>query len=119
MDLRLYANLPNPEKFWRDWTYNFSYVIDNTVNFDTIKDDNNFNLFIALPGVSKEDLDLTIENNKLTITLEKEYKFVAPFVHIVELQEYNEDSIKTNLVNGVLEISMEKKVELKPKKLKI
>ena len=106
--------------FWKDWNSVKTVTNPFTVSKYGVKDkEGNYTVKLALPGVEKEDLDLTVENNKLTITLEKNHEFVSAFTHVIELQEYNEDSIKTSLVNGVLEITLEKKAELKPKKLKI
>lgn len=109
----------NDDLFCRSWSSTLSQLTEKTATFNTVKEENFIKVQLAVPGVDKKDLDLTVANNKLTITLEKDSTFIASFRHVIELQEYDVDSIKTSLVNGVLEISMEKKAELKPKKLKI
>jgi len=109
----------NEDLFCKSWSSTLSPLVGKVAIFNTIKEENFIKVQIAVPGVDKKDLDLTVANNKLTITLEKDSTFIESFKHVIELQEYDEDSIKTSLVNGVLEISMEKKAELKPKKLKI
>lgn len=111
--------LLSEDLFWKNWNSTLPALTGKATSYNTIKDENSLKVQIAVPGVEREDLDLTLIKNKLIISLEKDTTFVAPFTHVIELQEYNENSIKTNLVNGVLEITVEKTVENKPKKLKI
>lgn len=86
-----------------------------------------------LPGVSKEDIDLTITKDSLTLKGEakreeeiKEEDYYAcersygSFTRTIALPvEVNSEKAKASFKNGVLEIVLPKKEEAKPKEIKI
>jgi len=85
-------------------------------------------LDVVAPGLKKEDFKISLENNLLTIALEKkdeavnegekfvrrEYQFQA-FKRSFTLDEkINADGISAQYVNGVLTLNLPKKEEVKP-----
>ena len=104
-----------------------------TVN--TREDDNAYYVEVDLPGVKKEDIDITTEDNVLTISGERKLKeeskeedyykvesVYGKFSRSFTLPENVDVSkIEAKNENGVLEIVIPKKVEedKKPKKIEI
>lgn len=105
------------DDFWKDWENPATFRKE--VAYSIENEDEKFLIKYALPGVEKDDLELTIQRNILMVELKKDTTFVSAFTNNLKLDTFDEDTIKTNLVNGVLEIHMEKKAMEKPKKLKI
>lgn len=102
----------------------------NSLNpkIDISEDEKNIYLEMEIPGIKKEDLKITIENKKLTITGEKKNntdsndkrKFLSrervfgPFQKIFTIEhEINRENINADFENGILTITIEKLV---PKK---
>jgi len=74
---------------------------------------------LVVPEVKKEDLNISIENNYLTVELTSDYTFVKKFKRKFYIKTYSRENVKTKLENGVLEIVLEKKEEEKPVKIKL
>jgi len=86
-----------------------------------------------IPGVDKKDIDITIEDNVLTIKGEKKFekeekkenylraeRFYGTFRRSFTLPaSVDKDKIKAKLDKGVLTIEIPKKEETKPKKISI
>jgi HSP20 family protein len=89
-----------------------------------------------LPGFRKEDVDVTLENQTLTITAErKEHEEKADkekggwllrerhynrFVRSFTLPPtVNEQSVQAKLDNGILKITLNKREETKPRKVQV
>jgi HSP20 family protein len=88
-----------------------------------------------LPGFRKEDLDLTLENSTLTITAERkddtkndgkkgewllrERRFNRIVRSFTLPQTVNDQSVKANLTEGVLTITLDKREETKPRKVQV
>lgn len=94
------------------------------------EDENNFEVEVAVPGLKKEDFKIEIENDVLTVSSEKEahneseeenYKRrefrYSSFRRTFSLPENKVDAnkVKANYVDGVLQITLPKKEEAKPK----
>ncbi len=85
---------------------------------------NNFELQVAVPGLTKKDVDIEVENNCLIITsdveeprdvnwIRKEFNY-ASFHRVFELPENaNPENIKASLDNGILKITIAKKKGVK------
>ena len=86
-----------------------------------------------LPGMSKEDIDISITGNVLTIKGEHEVeeevkdedyycceRYRGTFYRAIQLPSGLEtDKIEANYENGVLEITLPKAPEVKPKKVTV
>ncbi len=99
---------------------------------DIVESDQGFYMYMDLPGVSRENLIIDLEENTLVISgrtgssLGEEEKFIdREFTD----GEYNRrftiadvvdrDNIKANLKNGVLELYLPKMPEVQPRKIQI
>jgi HSP20 family protein len=85
-------------------------------------------LDVVAPGLNKEDFKIGLENNLLTIEVEKkentvnegekfirrEFQFQAFRRSFTLDEKINADGISAQYVNGVLTLNLPKKVEVKP-----
>ncbi len=86
-----------------------------------------------IPGLKKEDIDVTVHGNTLTIKGEKKYedknkegdclrqeRFYGAFQRSIALNsEIDTSKVKAEYKNGVLEIVLPKKEEAKPKQITV
>lgn len=97
------------------------------------EDDDNFEVDVAVPGLKKDDFDIKLVNDVLTISSEKEINTenngnnymrrefqYSSFKRTFSLPEnaVNGDKVEANYTNGVLHILLPKKEEVKPKPAK-
>ncbi len=104
-----------------------------TPSVDIHENENELVLSAEVPGIEDKDIEINIENNILSIqgerkieeeTKEENYHRIersyGSFYRSFTLPtNVNQDNIKAEYDNGVLRISMPKKPELKPKKVKV
>ncbi len=90
--------------------------------------ENAFSLDVVAPGFSKEDFKISLENNLLTVSVEKkeetvneneklvrtEYKFSSFKRSFTVDDKINAEAISAQYVNGVLTLNLPKKAEVKP-----
>lgn len=88
---------------------------------------------VELPGVNRNDIDLTLTDDRLIIKgeikrpegiREEDYllneRSFGPFTRTINLpNDVDKGSVRANLKDGVLEIVLSRKVEAKPKEIKI
>jgi len=87
-----------------------------------------------LPGVNKEDIDITLENGVLTITAEsksekeekedgrvlRQERRYGRYVRSLRLgTQVDSAKLKANYKDGVLELTLPKAEEMKPKKISV
>ncbi len=104
-----------------------------TPSTDIIENKDNFVVHIELPGVKKEDVKITLQQNVLTISGEKKQESEAKEqdFHRVE-RSYGKfmrsfrlsslvkgDAIDANYKDGILTIKLPKAEEAKPKEIEI
>jgi len=82
---------------------------------DVIVDDKEkvLKLIAEMPGVEKKDIKIVVEGRMVNLDAEqgdKKYHTKVPIKHKVE-----EDSVKANYANGILEVRFKLKEEEKPK----
>lgn len=104
-----------------------------TPSVDIYESENALVLSAELPGIAENDIEIKIENNTLTLhgerkfekeTKEENYHRIerayGTFTRSFSLPHYiDHDKIEAEHENGVLKITMPKKPELKPLKVKI
>lgn len=98
------------------------------------QDDDKFFVESELPGVSMDDLELTIQGNQLTIqghrnkpefagqevTWRRQERGFGEFHRVIDLpEEVASDGVTARLNDGVLLIELSKREELKPRKIEI
>lgn len=94
------------------------------VNADLVENDKEYQLTLELPGIEKEDIKISYENNYLTISAEKKSKidksdekqnYVHKEIYYGSMQrrfyldDVDSDKIKANYKNGILEVKLPKK----------
>ena len=108
-------------------------VFDNSVFYNRVsdykmeEDDKNYIIEIDIPGVRKEDLEIGIKENILSIYAERKKEDKTENKESVVVSKYEQsfnisdrsvdvDNIQANLDNGVLKITLPKKEEAKYEK---
>lgn len=100
-------------------------LMQDTFKIDVKEDDKEYTVEAELPGVNKEDVNLSIEDGRLCISVNKEEvkedKDEKNYIHRerrytsmqrnVFLADAANEGIKAKLNDGVLEITVPKKVE--------
>ncbi|WP_353683906.1 Hsp20/alpha crystallin family protein [Thermodesulfovibrio sp. 3907-1M] len=102
-------------------------------NVDIFERGNELVIQVEIPGVDKQDIDLTITDDRLIIkgeikkpegVSEEDYilneRSYGPFSRTINLPaDVDKSSVKANLNNGLLEIVILRKEEAKPREIKI
>jgi HSP20 family protein len=104
-----------------------------TPSVDIYETENALILSAEIPGIEENNIEIKIEDNTLTLhgerkfekeTKEENYHRIerayGSFHRSFTLPNYiNQDKIKAEHENGILKITMPKKTELKPRKIKV
>lgn len=105
-----------------------SYAVDVREDADHLYVD------AELPGFTKEEVDITLEDSLLTIAAEHkpQSKEAAPGEYLLSERRFSrylrsfklpptvdEQSVQANLVDGVLKVTLNKREESKPRKIKV
>jgi HSP20 family protein len=100
---------------------------------DVYEDEHNVTLKIEVPGIDEKDIDVRIENNTLTVHGERKFekeekeenyrrveRQYGSFTRTFTLPNtVEQDSVQANYDKGVLNITLAKKAEAKPKQIKV
>jgi HSP20 family protein len=100
---------------------------------DIYENENEVVLAAEIPGVDEKDVEIKVEDNNLTLRGERKFeketkeenyhrieRSYGSFFRSFSLPSYiDQDRIEAEHENGVLKIRMPKRVELKPRKVKI
>lgn len=100
---------------------------------DIYESENALVLSAEIPGLDEKDVEIKVENNTLSISGERKFeketkeenyhrieRAYGSFQRSFTLPNYiDQDKIKAEHENGILKITMPKKKELKPKKIKV
>jgi len=99
---------------------------------NVVETENDFRIDLAVPGLDKEDFNLEVDRNRLTISAEKEHReevnedqFMrrefnyTSFTRSFQLPEtVNAEAIAANYKNGVLSVTLPKLEEMKGEPVK-
>lgn len=121
----LMANLPSRDSSLYDQVFNPAVDLEES--------DDKYTLKVDLPGVDKKDIELTVEDNSIAIKGEKKEerkdkdkgalrteRFYGRFYREVAFPLGIDNSkITADYTNGVLQITVPKKEETKPKQIKV
>jgi len=101
-------------------------------NVDIYENENNFTLFVDIPGATEEQVDIDVNGDVLTISAETSLTIPETYrAQYVERNAVNfsrsfnlKNSVNTEKItaeykDGVLAVVLPKKEEVKPKKIKI
>ena len=102
------------------------------MSVDIGENENEYILTADCPGVSKEDLDVSVNNGYLTVTVNRTAKEsddnknyivkerrAGSFSRSFHLSDVDEQKISADFRDGLLKITMPKKEECKPRHRKI
>ncbi len=77
------------------------------LKFKTKKNENGYNLLISVPGLTKDDIKISVTNGVLKISLEKESEFVGKFEKTFTISnDVNVNKIEGKVENGVLILNL-------------
>jgi HSP20 family protein len=99
-------------------------------NIDIFEDDNNIVLLADMPGVSKDNVDIRVEDGRLSIQgkvsketpgeyVLSEYSIGDYFSNFALSTTIDQSGIQASMKNGVLRVVLPKSDKLKPKKIAI
>ena len=101
---------------------------------DLHENDNSYTVKAEIPGVKKEDIDVTVQDGVITINAEPRYEHedkkdgrvirqerrYGKYVRSIRLgKDIDEEKVKANYKDGVLELELPKVEEVKPKKISV
>lgn len=100
---------------------------------DIFEDDHNINMQAEIPGVKQEDLNITLENNVLTITGERKFKHEEKKENFHRMERrfgkftrsftlpasVDAENVNANFENGLLSITLPKLEEFKARQITI
>jgi len=98
---------------------------------DLLENAEGYVLYFDIPGVDKKDLELTVENNVLTVKGDKKEPkeggrffrketWTGSFQRTVSLpQAADPDKVRAELLDGVLTVTIGKREELKPRQIAV
>lgn len=100
---------------------------------DVYEEDDRIVLEMEAPGIREEDLNITLENNVLTVTGERKIEEGRKQDRYQRVERYygsfsrsftlpatvDPNSVEAKYENGVLRVSMTKKAEAKPRQIKV
>lgn len=101
---------------------------------DLHENEDSYTVKVEIPGVKKEDIDITVHDGLLTINAESRYhhedkeegriihqeRRYGKYVRSVRLgNDVDESNVKANYKDGVLQLELPKLEEVKPRKIEI
>ena len=118
---------------WSDTDWSLSSARGFTPAADVYEDDNSLKVRLEIPGVQADDINITLDSGVLTVRGErklaegeKEDNYLrverpyGPFFRAFTLpNSVDPDTLHANYENGVLELTMSKRAEAKPKQIKV
>ncbi len=119
----------NFDKLFSEIPNNFDMLFNKFPKVDLMENKNSVNIVVELPGVSKEDVKIVLEDGVLTIRGEKKNivdekdnvkiltneRTFGKFDRKFELPEdINSDEVKANFDNGLLNITIAKSIPETP-----
>jgi HSP20 family protein len=96
-----------------DKVFDEAYLkVDNRINSNITATEDGYKILLSVPGLSKDDVKISLKENKLTISHEKEgdeFTFTNSFKKSYNVpDDVDEKSISGSVENGVIEIILPK-----------
>ncbi len=123
------------EDFFNDWAFRSLESRRGeswTPAADVVEKEGNLHLMASLPGMSEKEIELKIEGQVLTIqgerksqesngyTFHQQESHYGPFSRSFTLPDSTDlDGIKADYKNGILDITVPQKPEVKPRTIKV
>ena len=105
-----------------------SYQMDNDPAVNVYENGESVKVVAELPGVEKDNISISSENERLTISgqwetddeLTRSERRSGEFETVIQIpSKVENDSISAELKNGILTITLPKTAEVKPKQIEI
>ncbi len=119
-----------PRKFYLDDFFNDMVPNKNNVKCDIYEKDNIYYIEMDMPGFDKNDIQIEMKNDYLTITAEKKEeendenknyickeRTYGKYERSLYIGDIDTENIKAEFKNGILKISVPKKEEVENKKV--
>lgn len=99
--------------------------------FDAVRDDDSVTLYFDVPGISADDLEVSVERNELTISATRVWKDDSKETLVTERPQgsftrrvmlsdaLDTDRLDANLADGVLELTIPVSQKSKPRKIDV
>ena len=99
--------------------------------FDAVRDEDSVTLYFDVPGVSADDLEVSVERNELTVSALRVWKDEDKETLVTERPQgsftrrvmvsdaLDTDRLEANLSNGVLELTIPVSEKSKPRKIDV
>lgn len=99
--------------------------------FDAVRDDDAVTLYFDVPGISADDLEVSVERNELTISARRVWKDDSKETLVTERPQgsftrrvmlsdaLDTDRLEANLAEGVLELTIPVSQKSKPRKIDV
>lgn len=99
--------------------------------FDAVRDDDSVTLYFDVPGISADDLEVSVERNELTISATRVWKDDSKETLVTERPQgsftrrvmlsdaLDTDRLEANLAEGVLELTIPVSQKSKPRKIDV
>ena len=107
-----------------DRSEGFANITGNTLNVTTDEDENNYYVKAEMPGINKDDVDISVEDGMLTLSAD--YKEEGEnilrqgkYSWACRVGDVDYDSISANLKDGILTLTLPKSEKSKPRKIDI
>lgn len=104
-----------------DDIFNLSKTNKSSMRADLIENENDYSLSVEIPGINKEDINISYEDSRLTISAEKKTEnttektnyvhkeiFYGSYSRTFFLENVDKDNIKASYVDGILNINLPK-----------
>lgn len=94
---------------------------ETSVNSTVIKNDNNVEIYVELPGVNKKNLSVTAEAGKVVIKAKKNVANCKTEVmkSWTAGKQYDLTTVAAELTDGVLKLTVDKLPDVRPRQIKI
>lgn len=99
--------------------------------FDAVRDEGMITIYFDVPGVRSDDIDITVERNELTVTVERRWETEekeilaserpqGTFTRRLMLSDgLDTESMEADLDNGVLKVTVPVSERTKPRKIDV
>lgn len=121
-------------RFFKEWEDESPRVSSNwRPSVDIFEDDDKLVLSVEVPGVDKKDIKINVENNVLSISGERKFeqeekkdnfrrierRFGSFYRSFTLPRAVDTEKIEATTKNGVLEITLPKREEAKPRQIEV
>lgn len=107
-----------------DRGFGLSDITGNTLNVTTDEDENNYYVKAEMPGINKDDIDISVEDGMLSLSAD--YKEEGEnmlrqgkYSWACRVGDVDFDNISANLKDGILTLTLPKSEKVKPRKIEI